>query len=43
MNKVFLQLGSNLGDRVQLLADAVVSIEKRVGVVCKRSKIYEST
>ena len=43
MNKVFLQLGSNLGDRVQLLADAIASIEKRVGVVRKRSKIYEST
>ena len=42
MNKVFLQLGSNLGDRVQLLADAIASIEKRVGVVRKRSKIYES-
>jgi len=42
MNKVFFQLGSNLGDREQLLADAITSIEKRVGVVLKRSKIYES-
>ena len=43
MNIVFLQLGSNLGDRELLLQDAIVAIEERVGGVIKRSKVYEST
>ena len=43
MNLVFLQLGSNLGDREQLLQDAIDAIEDRVGVVIKKSQIYEST
>ena len=42
MNIVFLQLGSNLGDRELLLQDAIVAIEERVGVVVKESKVYES-
>ena len=43
MNIVFLQLGSNLGDRALLLADAIAAIEERLGAVIKRSKVYEST
>ena len=43
MNIVFLQLGSNLGDREMLLQDAIVAIEERVGGVIKISKVYEST
>ena len=42
MNIVFLQLGSNLGDRELLLKDAITEIEDRVGVVLKCSKVYES-
>jgi len=42
MNIVFLQLGSNLGDRELLLQDAIVVIEERVGSVVEKSKIYES-
>ena len=43
MNIVFLQLGSNLGDRELLLQNAIIAIEERVGVVSEKSKIYEST
>ena len=42
MNIVFLQLGSNLGDRVLLLKDAITAIENRVGDVVEFSKVYES-
>jgi len=42
MNIVFLQLGSNLGDRELLLKDAITAIENRVGNVVELSKVYES-
>jgi 2-amino-4-hydroxy-6-hydroxymethyldihydropteridine diphosphokinase len=42
MNIVFLQLGSNLGDRELLLQDAIVAIAGRVGGVVEKSKVYES-
>ena len=42
MNIVFLQLGSNLGDRELLLNDAISAIEDRVGNIEKSSKVYES-
>ena len=43
MNIVFLQLGSNLGDRELLLKDAITEIEDRVGNILECSKVYEST
>jgi len=43
MNQVFLQLGSNLGDREQLLFSATTLIADKIGVVLCRSKLYEST
>ena len=43
MNIVFLQLGSNLGDRELLLKDTIVAIKERVGGVIEKSKVYEST
>lgn len=43
MNSVFLQLGSNLGERSQLLIDATVLLLERVGMIVEKSKIYEST
>ena len=43
MNIVFLQLGSNLGDRELLLKAAIIAIEDRVGDLVKKSKVYEST
>lgn len=43
MNIVFLQLGSNLGDRELLLQDAILAIKERVGEMIEKSKVYEST
>jgi 2-amino-4-hydroxy-6-hydroxymethyldihydropteridine diphosphokinase len=42
MNKVFLLIGGNLGDRKQNLDLAVFNISKTVGKIKKRSAIYES-
>jgi len=42
MNTVYLQLGSNLGEREQLIFDAVQEISEHVGKVNIRSQIYES-
>ncbi len=43
MNIVFLQLGSNLGNRKRLFKYAISAIEDRVGSVVEKSRIYEST
>ena len=43
MNIVFLQLGSNLGDRELLLKYAITEIEDSVGNILECSKVYEST
>ena len=43
MNIVYLQLGSNLGEREQLLSSAIKLINERVGKVNVSSQIYEST
>ena len=43
MNIVYLQLGSNLGEREQLISDAVQEISKHVGDVNICSRLYEST
>jgi 2-amino-4-hydroxy-6-hydroxymethyldihydropteridine diphosphokinase len=40
--KVYLLLGSNLGDRVQLINDAIAKIAERTGVVFSRSSMYET-
>lgn len=42
MNTVYLQLGSNLGEREQLIFDANKAISEYVGKVNIRSQIYES-
>lgn len=42
MNKVFIALGSNLGDRKQNLEMACRFIEERVGKIISRSHIYET-
>ena len=43
MNKVYLQLGSNLGKRVQFISEAIQKISELIGKVNVRSQIYEST
>ena len=43
MNQVYLQLGSNLGNRENFLQSARDFISKELGLIEKCSKIYEST
>ncbi len=43
MNIVFLQLGSNLGDRQVLLDEAINEIESLIGPLINKSVIYESS
>ena len=42
MNNVFLQLGSNISDRILFLKNAIKIIENEIGDVLTKSKIYES-
>ena len=42
MHRVFLSLGSNLGEREQLLAKAIALIDLRIGEVKQRSALYET-
>ncbi|HEY2581431.1 MAG TPA: 2-amino-4-hydroxy-6-hydroxymethyldihydropteridine diphosphokinase [Mucilaginibacter sp.] len=42
MFDVFLLLGSNLGDRKQLLQQAITQIEKDIAPVLKSSSVYET-
>ena len=43
MNKVYLQLGSNLGERAKFISDAVKKISESIGKVSTISQVYEST
>ena len=43
MNFVYLQLGSNLGNRTQLLTQAISLIESLLGKILNSSKVYESS
>jgi len=42
MNIVYLQLGSNIGDREQQLEFAISEIKEKVGDITNSSKVYES-
>jgi 2-amino-4-hydroxy-6-hydroxymethyldihydropteridine diphosphokinase len=42
MIDVFLLLGSNLGDRKELLNKAIAHIETEIGAIEKRSSVYET-
>ena len=39
---VYLLLGSNLGNRQQILAEAIALIDEKVGVIVSQSKNYET-
>jgi len=41
-NYIFLGLGTNLGDREDYLGKAIELIEKKIGMISSRSKIYET-
>ena len=43
MNVAYLQLGSNIGDRLKELSSAVNCIKEEIGNVLSVSKIYQST
>ena len=43
MNTAYLLLGSNTGDRRFFLDQAILHIEQTIGLVCKKSSIYESS
>ena len=43
MNEVYLQLGSNIGDRLDNLDQSIKIITERIGNVLERSSVYEST
>jgi len=43
MNEIFLQLGSNVGDRSNNLLQALTFISEKIGEVVKVSKLYESS
>jgi 2-amino-4-hydroxy-6-hydroxymethyldihydropteridine diphosphokinase len=42
MNRIFLSLGSNLGDRRKNLEKAGMLLEEKAGQVCARSAMYET-
>jgi len=42
MNFVFLQLGSNIGDRVLMFDKAKNLIKQKIGAIIKQSSIYET-
>jgi 2-amino-4-hydroxy-6-hydroxymethyldihydropteridine diphosphokinase len=43
MNKVYIQLGSNLGDREGYLKQSQVMLIDEIGLIIKKSRIYESS
>lgn len=43
MNEVYLQLGSNIGDRLANLDQSIKIITERIGNVLEKSSVYEST
>ena len=42
MNEVYLQLGSNIGDRLDNLNQSIKIITERIGNVLEKSSVYES-
>jgi 2-amino-4-hydroxy-6-hydroxymethyldihydropteridine diphosphokinase len=43
MNRVYIQLGSNLGDREGYLKQSQVMLIDKIGLIIKKSSIYESS
>lgn len=43
MNEVYLQLGSNIGDRLDNLDQSIKIITEKIGNVLEKSSVYEST
>jgi len=43
MNRVYIQLGSNLGDREGYLKQSQIMLIDEIGLIIKKSRIYESS
>ena len=43
MNKVYLSLGTNMGNREQHLKDARLEIDKKLGIITNQSSVIETT
>ena len=43
MNKIYIQLGSNMGDRNSYIKESLLQIEKIIGTIIYESKTYESS
>ena len=43
MNIVYLQLGSNIGDREYMLEATISKIKEKIGNITHSSKVYESS
>ncbi|MEO6490988.1 MAG: 2-amino-4-hydroxy-6-hydroxymethyldihydropteridine diphosphokinase [Ferruginibacter sp.] len=42
MNKIYLLLGSNMGNSRKRLAEAILHIEKKIGDVIRQSSVYQT-
>ena len=42
MNKIYLHLGSNVGDRKKILDDALTTIDRSIGNIKSKSSVYET-
>jgi len=42
-NKIYFQLGSNIGDRIENMNQSIEFISERIGDVLEKSSLYEST
>tara|TARA_B100001287_G_scaffold88279_1_gene73938 strand:- start:559 stop:1044 length:486 start_codon:yes stop_codon:yes gene_type:complete len=43
MNIIYIQIGSNIGDRKSNIQKSMLQIETKLGKICRSSKIYESS
>ena len=42
MNKIYLHLGSNVGDRKKILNEALTAIDRAIGNIKSKSSVYET-
>ena len=43
MNVIYIQIGSNIGDRISYINNSMQQIEDKLGKISNSSKIYESS
>ena len=42
MNVIYIQIGSNIGDRISYINNSMQQIEDKLGKISNSSKIYET-